>query len=177
MHWNLCVNKISHSCKNIICFKSIVKQTEFECGYVLCVYYILIQINCIITLIIHYVAHIICYVLLYIHIIILYYILKHIVSGSQLKSIQCLIKAPRLSDGLLGKHSYSQNCQNIASFIPSYSDTNIILEYNFLLWGLQAPFIIFVHWLFSFSEKYLACGNLIRGKQEKELFGQNVLFY
>lgn len=70
------VCQISHSCKNIICFKSIVKQTEFECGYVLCVYYILLQINCIITLIIHYVAHIICYVLLYIHIIILYYILK-----------------------------------------------------------------------------------------------------
>ena len=67
------------------------------------------------------------------HIIILYYILKHIGSGSQLKSIQCLIKAPRLSDGLLGKHSYSRRLSEYCQFIPSYSNTNINLEYNFLL--------------------------------------------
>lgn len=31
-----------------------------------------------------------------------------------------------------------KDCQNIASFIPSYSDTNIILEYNFL--GKKGPY-------------------------------------
>lgn len=102
----------------------------------LCVYYILLQINCIITLIIHYVAHIICYVLLYIHIIILYYILKHIVSG-----LLCAAEIHTVSNqspktlrwSVRQTQLLSKTMLNIASFIPSYSDTNIILEYNFSL--------------------------------------------